>query len=164
MLTRPREGKGLGGQDLGAREAGMRPETADGSLPHVDLLRQVASGLAARVEEILLASDLTLDQWRVLHTLSEAGPLSMSELGARTRIPGPTATRIVDRLVERSLLYRNVDPADRRRVVVHAARRGRELCRSVAPRIGEAERDGLAALSPGETRTLRRLLERLAAR
>ena len=70
--------------------------------------------------------------------------------------------RLVDRLVERSLLYRNVDATDRRRVVVHAAERGRALCRSLAPRIAAAERDGLAALSSAETRTLRRLLERLA--
>jgi DNA-binding MarR family transcriptional regulator len=140
----------------------MRQETSGGSLPHVDLLRQVASGLTARVEEILVGSDLSLDQWRVLHILTEAGPLSMSDLSGRTRIPGPTATRIVDRLVERSLLYRNVDPTDRRRVVVHVSERGRALRRSIAPRITEAERDGLAVLSSAETRTLRRLLERLA--
>ena len=36
------------------------------------------------------------------------------------------------------------------------------LGRSLAPRIAAAERDGLAALSSAETRTLRRLLERLA--
>jgi MarR family transcriptional regulator, organic hydroperoxide resistance regulator len=140
----------------------MRQETSAGSLPHVDLLRRAASGLTSRVEEILVVSDLTLDQWRVLHTLTGQGPLSMSDLSGRTRIPGPTVTRIVDRLVERSLLYRNVDAADRRRVVVHAAERGRALSRSLAPRIAEAERAGLAVLSGAETRTLRRLLERLA--
>jgi MarR family transcriptional regulator, organic hydroperoxide resistance regulator len=47
---------------------------------------------------------------------------------------------------------------------VHAADRGRALGRSLAPRIAEAERDGRAALSSAETRTLRRLLERLATR
>ncbi len=140
----------------------MRQETSGGSLRHVDLLRQVASGLTSRVEEILVGSDLTLDQWRVLHTVTERGPLSMSDVSARTRVSGPTLTRIVDRLVERALLYRNVDAADRRRVVVHAAERGRSLCRSLAPRIADAERDGLAALSAPEAATLRRLLERLA--
>ncbi|WNV73821.1 MarR family winged helix-turn-helix transcriptional regulator [Geodermatophilus sp. DSM 44513] len=134
----------------------MPPDT-----PHVDLLRQVATGLAGRVQEILASCDLTLDQWRVLRTLDE-GPLSMSDLSTRTRIPAPTATRVVDRLVERSLVYRNVDAADRRRVLVHAAERGRALCRSLAPRIADAERDGLAALSAREAATLRRLLERLA--
>ncbi len=140
----------------------MRRETSEDSLRHVDLLRQVAAGLTSRVEGVLADSDLTLDQWRVLHTLTEGGPLSMSDLSGRTRISGPTVTRIVDRLVERSLLYRNVDAADRRRIVVHAAERGRALYRSLAPGVAEAERDGLAALSSAEARTLRRLLERLA--
>lgn len=140
----------------------MRQETPEDTLSHVDLLRQVTSGLAAQVEEILAASDLTLDQWRVLRTLEERGPLSMSDLSGRTRVPAPTATRIVDRLVERSLLYRNVDAGDRRRVLVHVAARGRTLCRSLAPRVAEAERDGLVALSAPEVATLRRLLERLA--
>ena len=49
-----------------------------------------------------------------------------------------------------------------RRVVVHDAEGGRALCRSLTPRIAEAERDGLAALSSAELRTLRGLLERLA--
>ena len=140
----------------------MRQDTPGVAPSHVDLLRQVASGLTSRVEDVLVGSDLTLDQWRVLRTVDDDGPLSMSDLGGRTRIPGPTATRIVDRLVERSLLYRNVDATDRRRVLVHAAERGRSLCRSLAPRIADAERDGLAALSSAETRTLRGLLERLA--
>jgi MarR family transcriptional regulator, organic hydroperoxide resistance regulator len=129
---------------------------------HVDLLREATVGLTARVAEILDEADLTLDQWRVLRTLDERGPLSMSDLAGLTRVTGPTLTRIVDRLVERSLLYRNVDAADRRRVVVHAGDRGRALARTLAPRIADAERTGLAALSEPETRTLRRLLERLA--
>ena len=157
VLTRPSDGKGARPE-----ESAMRQETQGGTPSHVDLLRQVASGLTARVEQILVDSDLTLDQWRVLRTLEDDGPLSMSDLSGRTRIPAPTATRIVDRLVERSLLYRNVDATDRRRVLVHAAERGRRLYRSLAPRIADAERDGLAALSAPEASTLRRLLERLA--
>lgn len=140
----------------------MRQNTPAPSLQHVDLLRQAADGLVRRVEDILAGADLTLDQWRVLATLHEHGALAMSDLAARTRIPGPTITRIVDRLVERALLYRNVDPADRRRVLVLPAERGTALRRSLAPRIATAERAGLAALSTAEADTLRRLLERLA--
>ena len=140
----------------------MRQESAGSSLPHVDLLRRATEGLAGRVEEILADAGLTLDQWRVLWTLTEHGPLSMSDLAGLTRITGPTVTRAVDRLVERSLLYRKVDAADRRRVLVHVAPRGRALRRTLAPQIAEAEQGVLAARSAAEARTLRRLLERLA--
>jgi MarR family transcriptional regulator, organic hydroperoxide resistance regulator len=140
----------------------MRHKRPGGSLQHVDLLRQAADGLTSRVEQILAEDGLTVDQWRVLSTLNDQGALSMSDLSARTRITGPTVTRAVDRLVERALLYRNVDPTDRRRVLVLPAERGKALCRSLGPPIAEAERAGLSALSAVEARTLRRLLERLA--
>lgn len=139
----------------------MRQESPASPPSHVDLLRRAADGVSARLAEILRGADLTLDQWRVLQTLDGHGPLSMSELGARTRITGPTATRLVDGLVERSLLYRNVDATDRRRVLVHTGDRGRALCRSLDPQIAAAERGALSALSEDETRMLRRLLERL---
>jgi DNA-binding MarR family transcriptional regulator len=141
----------------------MRQESPAGAASHVDLLRQAADGMSARVEEILRGADLTLDQWRVLCALDGQGPLSMSDLGARTRITGPTVTRVVDRLAERSLLYRNVDATDRRRVLVHVSDRGHALRRSLTPRIAATEQAVLSPLSEAETRTLRRLLERLAA-
>ena len=158
MLSFPGFGKSV----LGWEETGMLQEDQGRSVSHVDLLRRATAGLSQRVEGIVTAADLTLDNWRVLHALAECGPLSMSDLASRTRITGPTLTRIVDRLVERALLYRNVDAADRRRVLVHVADRGRTLHRSLAPRIAAAEREGLAPLSEDEALTLRRLLERLA--
>src|SRR3712207_7137521 len=103
MLTRPGHRKGPG---RGA--ASMQRETSGGSLPHVDLLRQVASGLTSRVEEILGASDLTLDQWRGLHTLDERGPLSMSDLSSRTPGSGPAGARDGDRLGGSFPIYRNL--------------------------------------------------------
>ena len=139
----------------------MRQESRGRSLSHVDLLRLAAVGLTSRIEEILGENGLTLDQWRVLRTLTEGGPLSMTELSGCTHITGPTVTRVVDRLVERALLYRDVDATDRRRVLVHPAERGRALCRSLTPRIDDAERTGLSVLSDSETATLRHFLERL---
>lgn len=157
MLISPDFGKSV----LGREERSMLQESRGQSLSHVDLLRRATVGLSCRVEGILTEADLTLDQWRVLRTLTECSPLSMSDLASRTYITGPTLTRIADRLVERALLYRNVDAMDRRRVLVHVADRGLALHRSLASGVAEAERCWLAPLSDDETRTLRRLLERL---
>jgi DNA-binding MarR family transcriptional regulator len=41
-------------------------------------------------------------------------------------VPAPTLTKIVVRMVSANLVYRRVDDADRRRVLVFAADRGRE--------------------------------------
>ncbi len=159
MVCPPGHGKSALGREVGR----MLQDDRERFVSHVDLLRRAVTDLSHRVEGILAEADLTLDTWRVLDSLTEAGPLSMSDLTTRTQITGPTLTRIVDRLTERALVYRNVDAADRRRVLVHAAERGRVLHRSLAPRIAGAERDGLAPLSEDETRTLRHLLERLGA-
>ena len=77
--------------------------------------------------------------------------------------PGPTLSRVVDKLAERALVYRNVDAGDRRRILVHAADRGRRVVADVAPLIDDVERRGLDSLSASELSTLRTLLTRVAS-
>jgi DNA-binding MarR family transcriptional regulator len=61
----------------------------------------------------------------VLRLLAAAPGRTMGQLVATLHLPGPTATRVVDGLVDSALAYRLPDPADRRRVVVHASALGR---------------------------------------
>jgi len=136
---------------------GENPRTA------VDLLDAIAVGLRAQAEAVLREHDLTYDQWRVLQRLALTGPRTMRELRTEVRLTGPTLTRVVDRLAETALVYRDVDAADRRRVVVHVSDRGRRLHDALRPDVGRIEQDALAPLSPDEARTLGRLLERLSA-
>lgn len=126
-----------------------------------EMLRRVAGALTGRVAALLAEHGLTVDRWRVLCSLTETGPQTMSDLGRDTSITGPTLSRVVDRLVKDALVYRNVDATDRRRVVVHAADRGRAAVVRLRPDVEDAERRGLAALSSREARTLRRFLERI---
>jgi DNA-binding MarR family transcriptional regulator len=49
----------------------------------------------------------------------------MGALAASLRIPAPSLTRLVDGLVDRSLVYRRQATEDRRRLTVHLARAGR---------------------------------------
>lgn len=123
----------------------------------LEMLRQVTATLTDRVAATLAEHDLTVDQWRVLRWLTFTGPQSMSDLVNGTRITGPTLSRVVDKLAERALVYRNVDAGDRRRVLVHAADRGRRLVADVAPLIDDVERRGLDSLSASELSTLRTL-------
>ncbi|HLT83329.1 MAG TPA: MarR family transcriptional regulator [Phototrophicaceae bacterium] len=135
---------------------------ADSTRTAVDLLDAVAVGFRAQADAALRAHDLSYDQWRVLERLALAGPRAMSELRSEARLTGPTLTRVVDRLAETALVYRDVDPADRRRVVVHLSDRGRRLYDALRPDLGRLVRDALAPLSPEEAQTLGRLLERLS--
>ena len=65
-----------------------------------------------------------------LATVSNFGPLTPSELADRERIKRPTATRIVDHLVELGLATRDPRPVGRARVPGHLHGRRAEPCSS----------------------------------
>ena len=139
----------------------MRREATAPTTLSIDLLDRAATATRHALEQVLAPHELTLDGWRVLQTLCVDGAQSMGPLSEATRTTAPTLTRLVDRLVARALVYRNVDPADRRRLLVHAADRGRELHEQLWPPLQEAEALALAGLSDDELATLRDLLGRL---
>ena len=90
-----------------------------------------AGGVSGRRVERAVAAVLaedggTLEGYRVLRSLAATPGCSMGQLVARLQLPGPTATRVVDGLVDAALAYRLPDPEDRRRVVVHLSAPGRE--------------------------------------
>jgi DNA-binding MarR family transcriptional regulator len=70
-----------------------------------------------------LRGSLSLVHLHVL-TILEDGPLPMSRLADALDVSVASATGIVDRMEDRKLVERLSDPADRRRVLVHATRRG----------------------------------------
>ncbi|WP_410604117.1 MarR family transcriptional regulator [Amycolatopsis sp. lyj-90] len=102
-------------------------------------LTRAARAVAALVDQVLAKEGLTLDQWLVLDALSGKGGLAMADLADRTLTTGPTLTRVVDKLVTTAQAYREVDAADRRRVLVHLSARGRATHRRVAAKVTEVE-------------------------
>jgi DNA-binding MarR family transcriptional regulator len=132
----------------------------------VELLTATSRRLFRTVAAALAEDGATLDGYRVLRSLVAAPGVTMGQLGAGLQLPGPTATRVVDGLVDAALAYRLPDPADRRRVVVHPSALGRiRLARWEA--LVQAREQSLAR-SLGEQRTaelagsLSRLLTELA--
>ncbi|MEU9830093.1 MarR family transcriptional regulator [Streptosporangium sp. NPDC048047] len=85
--------------------------------------RSVNRGLSAAVT----AEGVTVEQWRILRALADGRGHSMGDLAEAVLMPHPTLTKAIDRLIDRSLVYRGHDPADRRRVAVFLADRGAEL-------------------------------------
>src|SRR5690349_23631763 len=56
--------------------------------------------------------------WRSLAQLEDLGPTRVSDLAAADRVSQPTATAVVQKLVERGWVQRLADPADARAVRV----------------------------------------------
>lgn len=70
------------------------------------------------VREMLAASGVNEQKWRVLRVLDESGPLDQSLLAERACLQLPSLTRILQAMQDQGLVTRQTDPGDRRRSIV----------------------------------------------
>jgi DNA-binding MarR family transcriptional regulator len=105
---------------------------------------------------------LSLAQYHLLEPLG-TGPRTNRELAELAGISAPTATRMIDGLVQRNLVSRIEDPTDRRAVVISLTEPGR-VALSRKEREYDARRQRIAeALEPHEQDLAADLLRRIAA-
>ncbi|MCM8748063.1 MarR family transcriptional regulator [Thermomicrobiaceae bacterium CFH 74404] len=105
-------------------------------------LRLVIQALHATSSRQWMELELTTAQLRMLFTLATAQPATVGELAERLDISGPTASHLVDRLVQAGLVSRAEDPADRRRTLVRLTAAGDDLTR----RLRQGNREALLPL------------------
>ena len=117
----------------------------------------------ARMRDIwhrrMRAIDLTPPQSIALRKLLD-GPLPMGSVADVLSCDASTLTGIADRLEERGLIQRQIDPADRRVKLLALTATGRELVTSIDGPF-TAEIPGYAALTVAERDDLTRLLFQL---
>lgn len=104
------------------------------------LLKQTEALVRDRLQPSLEEVGLTLEHWRIMAVLHDQPGLGMTTVASAAVVPNATLTRLVDRLVERGMVVRRVDPDDKRRVVAALSPMGTRL----AARL-RAEEDVLAA-------------------
>ncbi|BDY30000.1 MarR family winged helix-turn-helix transcriptional regulator [Mycolicibacterium mageritense] len=107
--------------------------------PSTSHIIRIARMIGAVIEHALAPEDLTLDDWLTLEALGSSPGLTMAELRAQTLTAAPTLTRVVDRLVARALVFREVDADDRRKVRVNLSKRGAALHTRLLTTIRPAE-------------------------
>jgi DNA-binding MarR family transcriptional regulator len=83
-----------------------------------------------------LPPDLTMQQLRVLGLVAQEPGLTGQELGARLGVSAPTASGLIDRLVEKGVLERTDDAADRRRRRLRLTPEGVELLGGIDATMG----------------------------
>ncbi|MBX6752345.1 MAG: MarR family transcriptional regulator [Micromonosporaceae bacterium] len=108
--------------------------------------------------------DISMREYDVLYTLAKRGaPLRLGELNRRVLLSQPALSRLVDRLVERGLVARCADPADRRGVRLFLTEEGqarqRELGRRHARDVARIMR---ARVTTDELAALRTICGKLA--
>jgi DNA-binding MarR family transcriptional regulator len=99
----------------------------DTSLALAQVLSQAERSVMRRLSALAEAHGSTIEQWRVLSLLTDGRGHPMKEIADFVLVPSPTLTRIIDRMIADNLVYRRVDPEDRRRVLIFCSARGRRL-------------------------------------
>jgi DNA-binding MarR family transcriptional regulator len=126
------------------------------------VLPQVMGGLMSRQPLRAGALDVTMSQGRVLMVVGHGPGCTMGELASRLGIGVSAATGLVDRLVERGVLERESDPADRRVVRVRMSpaglRAGQEWYAAQILYMGKA----LSTLSDKDIRRVAEAIELLS--
>ena len=123
---------------------------------------RVARRLRHQARDALAPWGVSPSQLRALEVLLRHGPVRSGELAEHLRIAPRSATEVVDALVERGLVERRPDPADRRATQVAPTAAGTELGGAVrAARAAETDRL-FATLDEADRAELARLLRRLA--
>jgi DNA-binding MarR family transcriptional regulator len=92
--------------------------------------------------------------WRALAQLEDLGPTRVSDLAAADRVSQPTATTLVQKLVEHGWALRCTDSQDRRAVQVTITDAGRAALAEARDAAAEALQPRLDRLDPESLRAL----------
>ena len=121
-----------------------------------DLNSQVHDRAVGLVGPMPVPPDLNMQQVRVLgHVVKEPG-IAGHELGERLGVSAPTASGLVERLVEKGLIVRSDDPDDRRVRRLHPTDAGRDVMRQMDSMFGRALGVVIKLLSLDDLELLRR--------
>lgn len=103
-----------------------------------DINSRVHDQAVGLVGPMPLPPDLTMQQVRVLgHIVNDPG-IAGHELGERLGVTAPTASGLIDRLVEKGLIHRVDDPHDRRIRRLHPTELGLDVIRQMDSMFGRA--------------------------
>ena len=138
----------------------QRVRFVDGYLGY--LLGQANHALYKEFDGHVRAAGLTSIEWRVLATLHDGEPLTVSQLAHEVLSKQPTVTKLVQRMGEQGWLALHDDPADQRRTLVSVTDAGRRLVKPLVGKARDHETKLLRSLGASEKAALRKLLGKLA--
>ena len=124
------------------------------------LLARASHEISAEFHEQVLASGLSVMQWRVLASLSDGPPLSIGTLADIVLAQQPTATKLVARMVEEGLIQRQPHPKDKRSVLVTLTPLGKSKATPLLKKARAHEAQVLARLPDADTAALKDILRR----
>lgn len=74
---------------------------------------------------------ITIDQWLVIKCILENPTITQHELSALVFKDNASVTRIIDLLIKAEYLEKEVNPTDRRKLILHVTKKGEEIIKNV---------------------------------
>ena len=139
-----------------------RERFVDGYLGY--LLGQANHALYKDFDGHVRAAGLSSIEWRVLATLHDGAPLTVSQLALEVLSKQPTVTKLVQRMADQGWVALLADAADQRRTLVTATPAGKRLVRPLLEKARSHESEMLRNLAVSEQAALKKLLAKLAGR
>lgn len=125
------------------------------------LLGQANHALYKEFDAQVRARGLSSIEWRVLATLHDGDPLTVSQLAQEVLSKQPTVTKLVQRMADQGWVALHADAADQRRTLVKVTPAGRRLVKPLVEAAREHESRILRSLGATEKAALRKLLEKI---
>jgi DNA-binding MarR family transcriptional regulator len=107
--------------------------------------------------------DITVGQWVVLYIIFDSSGLSQTDVTKLALKDAPTVTRIIDNLVKKGWVYRQMSAEDRRKFEMYTTASGRLLVEQLLPIVMKLRERGITDVSEADLRVFKRVLGRLFA-
>lgn len=120
------------------------------------------SVIGEKFSEILKPYDLSGEQYNVLRILrgQNGNPANMCVIQERMVTKNSNTTRLIDKLLLKNLVTREVCSQNRRKIEVQITQKGLELLQELDPKVLEHEQKISSGLTTEELTELNRLLEK----
>ena len=104
---------------------------------------------------------LSITEWRIMAVLGEYPGVSADEVSLKTQIEKSILSRAISKLLQRKLLEREFDPADKRRSMLRLTKAGLSVYDELVPISYDYEQQLLTCFSDAESKQFSELIDRL---
>jgi MarR family transcriptional regulator, organic hydroperoxide resistance regulator len=126
-----------------------------------DAYHEVFDTFYSRPSKTWLELQLSLPQWKTLVLIAEGKSSTIGAVASRMAVGEPTASHLVDKLVQAGLVVRAEDPEDRRRTLVSVSAEGHRLIDELIGPRREMLREATRSLEEKDLKDLLRLIRKI---
>ena len=119
-----------------------------------DLTFKLLASCHEKEERLAKSHNLTQAEFRCLKSIQEGEIINNREISSRLKLSASRLTRIIDGLVQKGYVVREIDPADRRNMRLSLSPRGVEFVRKMNENYVEIHKEILKNIEENQHRPL----------